>query len=75
MYIDELLLEFCFSLLLWRIRCQRHAMDLGPGYNNDTGKKVYCILQEDLSYWGIDELFLEPCCALKYYPHIVNCTK
>ena len=29
----------------------------------------------DLEYWGIDELLLEPCCALKYYPEIEICQK
>ena len=28
---------------------------------------------DDLDYWGIDELFLDPCCALKYYPERENC--
>ena len=26
------------------------------------------MFQKDLEYWQIDELILEPCCALKYYP-------
>lgn len=30
---------------------------------------------DDLQYWGIDELFLDPCCALKYYPEKDTCTK
>ena len=28
---------------------------------------------DDLDYWGIDELFLDPCCALKYYPERETC--
>lgn len=30
-------------------------------------------LQKDLEYWGLDELGMEPCCALKYYPQIDVC--
>merc|ERR1712062_496310 len=33
------------------------------------------VLQKDLEYWQIDELILEPCCALKYYPEIEICVK
>ena len=33
------------------------------------------VLQKDMEYWGIDELLLEPCCALKYYPEIELCCK
>ena len=35
----------------------------------------FCCLQKDLEYWQIDELILEPCCALKYYPEIELCVK
>ena len=28
------------------------------------------VLQKDILYWGIDELTMEPCCALKYYPEV-----
>ena len=31
------------------------------------------VLQKDLEYWCIDELTMEPCCALKYYPQIDVC--
>ena len=31
------------------------------------------VLQKDLEYWGIDELMMEPCCALKYYPEMETC--
>ena len=37
------------------------------------GQNCALVIQEDLAFWGIDELFLEPCCSLKYYPHIVGC--
>ena len=30
-------------------------------------------LQKDLEYWCIDELVMEPCCALKYFPKIEVC--
>ena len=33
------------------------------------------IFKEDLAYWCIDELYLDPCCALKFYPEIENCQK
>ena len=37
------------------------------------GQNCALVTQEDLAFWGIDELQMEPCCALKYYPHIVAC--
>ncbi len=33
------------------------------------------VTKKDLEYWGVDELLLEPCCALKYYPEIELCVK
>ena len=27
------------------------------------------------AFWGIDELFLDPCCALKYYPEVETAIK
>ena len=33
------------------------------------------VTKTDLHYWGIDELLLEPCCALRYYPEIELCVK
>jgi potassium voltage-gated channel Shaw-related subfamily C protein len=29
----------------------------------------------DLKYWGIDELLLDPCCALKHYPELEQSKK
>ena len=31
--------------------------------------------REDLAYWGIDELLVTPCCAVKFYPEIDICVK
>ena len=31
------------------------------------------VMRRDFLYWGLDELNLEPCCALKYYPNIELC--
>ena len=30
-------------------------------------------LKEDLEFWGINEIYLDPCCALKYFPQIESC--
>ena len=30
-------------------------------------------MRKDFLYWGLDELNLEPCCALKFYPQIELC--
>ena len=38
-----------------------------------TSSGCALVLQKDLEYWGIDELMMEPCCALKYYPEIETC--
>jgi len=31
------------------------------------------ITRDDLAYWGIDDLLVEPCCAVRYYPEIEIC--
>ena len=31
--------------------------------------------RDDMEYWGIDILLVEPCCAVKYYPEIEICVK
>ena len=31
------------------------------------------VMQRDFEYWGIDELDLEPCCALKYFSEVDVC--
>ena len=31
--------------------------------------------RDDMEYWGIDILLVEPCCAVKYYPEIEICIK
>lgn len=33
------------------------------------------ITREDLSYWGMDELTIEPCCAVRFYPEMDICEK
>ncbi len=30
-------------------------------------------LKEDLEFWGVNEMYLDPCCALKYFPEIESC--
>ena len=37
------------------------------------GENCALVIKEDLDFWGLDEMYLEPCCALKFYPQIVNC--
>ena len=32
------------------------------------------VMQSDLDYWGIDELLIESCCSLKYFPQLEICT-
>ena len=31
--------------------------------------------RDDMEYWGIDILLVEPCCAVKYYPEIEICVR
>ena len=31
------------------------------------------VMRRDFEFWGLDELSLEPCCALKFYPQIETC--
>ena len=31
------------------------------------------MLQRDLQYWGVDDMSMEPCCALKYFPELDVC--
>ncbi len=40
-----------------------------------TTETCALVFKAELSFWGIDELFMDPCCALKYYPEIEACQK
>ena len=31
------------------------------------------VMKREFNYWGLDEISLQPCCALKFYPEMVNC--
>ena len=33
------------------------------------------VIKEEFDYWGLDEIFLQPCCALKYFPQTVKATR
>ena len=39
----------------------------------DGGRQCAFVKRRDFHYWWLDELNLEPCCALKYYPGIEVC--
>ena len=39
----------------------------------DGSRSCASVMRRDFEYWGIDELDLEACCALKYYPEIDVC--
>ena len=39
-------------------------------YSSKPLTTLLSVLQKDILYWGIDELTMEPCCALKYYPEV-----
>ena len=40
------------------------------GYFHISENGCALVLQKDLEYWLLDELIMEPCCALKYFPKI-----
>ena len=44
---------------------------LGNFHVTDNGCPI--VLQASLEYWGIDELLIESCCSLKYFPHLDVC--
>ena len=39
----------------------------------DGSRACASVMRRDFEYWGLDELDLEACCALKYYPEIDVC--
>ena len=39
----------------------------------DGSRACASVMRRDFEYWGLDELNLEACCALKYYPEIDVC--
>lgn len=32
------------------------------------------VMKRDFAYWGLDELSMQPCCSLKFYPEMMNCS-
>jgi len=47
------------------------AYRIGRLHLNATNCAI--LTRDDLNYWGIDELLIEPCCAVKYYPEMETC--
>ena len=45
------------------------------GHLHVTSSNCAVTTRDDLAYWGLDELTLEPCCAVKFYPEIEVCIK
>ena len=45
------------------------------GHLHVTSANCAVTTRDDLAYWGLDELTLEPCCAVKFYPEIEVCIK
>ena len=39
----------------------------------EGGRSCAFVMRRDFEYWGLDELDMEACCALKYYPEIEVC--
>ena len=39
----------------------------------EGGRSCAFVMRRDFTYWGLDELDMEACCALKYYPEIEVC--
>ena len=39
----------------------------------EGGRSCAFVMRRDFQYWGLDELDMEACCALKYYPEIEVC--
>ena len=39
----------------------------------DNGKACAMVLRREFHYWGLEELNLEACCALKFYPQVEVC--
>ena len=38
-----------------------------------SGKGCALVLQKDIEYRGVDDLTMEPCCALKYFSEVDVC--
>ena len=38
-----------------------------------SGKGCALVQQKDIEYWGVDDLTMEPCCALKYFSEVDVC--
>jgi len=47
----------------------------GGSFHINTAGMCALQLKKEMGYWGIDELLLDPCCALKYYPEVEICQK
>ena len=39
----------------------------------EGSKSCAFVMRRELEYWGLSELDMEACCALKYYPQIEVC--
>lgn len=73
-YIDGEIPEFFFDRSWKGFNDILDVYRLGRLHLNSSG---LCAIRMKalIDYWQIDELLLDPCCALKYYPEIEACCK
>ena len=65
---EKITVTISVSYYLFYFHCRNGTLHLMSGV-------CALVTKAELEYWGIDELLLEPCCALKYYPEIELCCK
>jgi len=68
-YIDDTIPEYFFDRSWKGFNDILDVYRLGRLHLNSAG---FCAIRTQalMKYWQIDELLLDPCCALKYYPEI-----
>ena len=70
-YCDEFVLAYFFDQNPDNCPAILNMYQTNKFHTTDRGSAL--VLQRDLEYWAIDDMTMEPCCALKYFPEVDIC--